>query len=137
MDQAGEEQDHIPSLVHDRAMAERAAHFTRQLVLHALLRRIVPLQIVVSVLEVYILLVEDGRPLERRRVLRLARPAVAELAVQWLFAIQLVRDTAAVATGFVDGFEVVFFCVNTVWSALLPFFHAFLVAFDFLAHDSA
>ena len=62
-------------------MAERAAHFTWQLVLNALLARIVPLQVVVTLLEIDILFVEDSSPLEGRRVLRLARGAVAELAI--------------------------------------------------------
>lgn len=66
MDQTREQQNHITPLVHDRAVAVRAAHLARKLVIDALLRRIVPLEIMVAVREVDILLVEDGRPLEGR-----------------------------------------------------------------------
>ena len=45
-------------------MTVRAAHFTGQLVLNALLSRVVPLEIVVAMQEVDVILVEDGGPLE-------------------------------------------------------------------------
>lgn len=64
MHQTGEEQDHIAALVHDGRVAVVAAHFAGQFVLDALLRRVVPLEVVVAVHEVYIVLVEDGGPLE-------------------------------------------------------------------------
>ena len=64
MDQAGEEQDHVAALVHDWGVAVRATHFARQLVLDALVRRVVPFEVVVAVREVDVVLVEDGGPLE-------------------------------------------------------------------------
>lgn len=64
VDQAREQQNHVPPLIHDRAVAVRAADLARQLVLDALVGRVVPLKVVVAVLEVDVVLVEDGRPLE-------------------------------------------------------------------------
>lgn len=64
MDQAGEQQDHVASLIHDGAVAEGTAHLARQLVLDALLGWVVPLEAVVAIGEVDVLLVEDGSPLE-------------------------------------------------------------------------
>lgn len=64
VDERGEEQDHVAALVHDGAVAVRAAHFAGQLVLDALRGGVVPLEVVVAVGEVDVLLVEDGRPLE-------------------------------------------------------------------------
>ena len=65
MYQAGEQQNHVPPLIHDRAVAVRAPDLTRQLVLDALVGWVVPLKIMVAVQEVDVLLVEDGSPLER------------------------------------------------------------------------
>jgi hypothetical protein len=45
-------------------MAERASHFAGKLVLDRLLRRVVPLEVVVAVGEIDVLLMEDGCPLE-------------------------------------------------------------------------
>jgi hypothetical protein len=59
-----EEQDHVAALVHDGAVAVRAAHFTGQLMLDALLGGVVPFEVVVAVSEVNVILVEDGGPLE-------------------------------------------------------------------------
>lgn len=64
VDQAGEQQDHVPALVHDRTVAERAADLARKLVLDALVGRVIPLQVVMAVEEVDVVLVEDGGPLE-------------------------------------------------------------------------
>ena len=65
LDERGEEQDHVAALIHDGAVAERAADLARKLVLGGLGRRVVPLKVVVAVLEVDVVLVEDGGPLER------------------------------------------------------------------------
>lgn len=65
MDQAGEEQDHVSTLVHDGTVAEGAANLAWKLVLDRLLARVVPLEVMVSVREVDVLLVENGGPLER------------------------------------------------------------------------
>jgi hypothetical protein len=62
--QAGEEKNHIASLIHDRTVAVRAADFAWELVLDALVGWVVPLEIVMAVGEVDVLLVEDGCPLE-------------------------------------------------------------------------
>jgi len=64
VDQAREQQDHVPALIHNRAVAVRAADLARQLVLDALVRRVIPLEIVVAVEEVDVVLVEDGGPLK-------------------------------------------------------------------------
>jgi len=64
MDQTREQQNHVAALVHDGAVAEGAAHLAGQLVLDALVGRVVPLEAVVAVGEVDVLLVEDGGPLE-------------------------------------------------------------------------
>jgi hypothetical protein len=64
LDERREEQDHVAALVHDRAVAERAADLARQLVLGRLGRWVVPLKVVVATLEVDVVLVEDGGPLE-------------------------------------------------------------------------
>lgn len=64
MDQARKQENHVPALVHDGRVAEAAAHLAGKLVLYALLRRVVPLQVVVSVREVDVFFVEDGGPLE-------------------------------------------------------------------------
>lgn len=144
----GEEEDHVAAFVHDYCfvcvslglfaqeegeviMMEvwgrrtgtvtiRAPHLTRQLVLDALIRRIIPLQIMMPVREIDICFVEDGSPLERRGVLRLARRAVAELGVEGFAARQLVRDFAAVAVGLVLDVEVFLLLVHAVGRALLP-----------------
>jgi hypothetical protein len=65
VDQAGEEQDHVSALVHDGTVAERAANLAGKLVLNRLGARVVPFEVMVSVREVDVLLVEDGGPLER------------------------------------------------------------------------
>jgi hypothetical protein len=64
MDQTREQQNHIAALIHDRRMAVRTADLARQLVLDRLLRRVVPLEVVVAVGEVDVVFVEDGRPLK-------------------------------------------------------------------------
>ena len=64
LDERREEQDHIAALVHDRAVAERAADLAGQLVLGGLGGRVVPLEVVVAVLEVDVFFVKDGGPLE-------------------------------------------------------------------------
>ena len=65
VNQAGEEQDHVSALVHDGTVAEGAANLAGKLVLDRLGAGVVPLEVMVSVREVDILLVEDGGPLER------------------------------------------------------------------------
>lgn len=65
VDQTGEQQDHVSTLVHDGTMAEGAANLARKLVLDRLLARVVPLEVMVSVREVNVFLVENGGPLER------------------------------------------------------------------------
>ena len=65
VNQARKQQDHVPSLVHDRAVTELAPHLARQLVLHALRARIIPLQVMMSILEVDVVLLEDRGPLPR------------------------------------------------------------------------
>lgn len=64
MYQAGEEQDHIPPFVHDRAVTERTPDLAGKLVLDALVGRVVPFKIVMAVRKVDVVLVEDGSPLE-------------------------------------------------------------------------
>jgi len=62
-------------------MAERATNFAGQFMRNALFGRIVPLQVMMTMQEIDVLLVEDSRPLERCRVLRLAGCAVTQLAI--------------------------------------------------------
>jgi hypothetical protein len=121
VDERGEEQDHIPPLVHDGRVAEGAAHFARQLVRDGLGAGVVPLEVVVAVREVDVLLVEDGRPLERRAVLRLTGRAVAVLAVEGLLPVQLVAHPSAVAVCFVQGLELLVVAVDAVGRLALPF----------------
>jgi len=49
VNQAREEQDHVPSLIHDWAVAVVATNFARKLVLNRLVGRVVPLEVVVTV----------------------------------------------------------------------------------------
>jgi len=65
VNQAGEEQDHVSALVHDGTVAVGAANLAGKLVLDRLGAGVVPLEVMVSVREVDVLLVEDGSPLER------------------------------------------------------------------------
>ena len=53
-------------------------------------------------------------------MLRLARCAMAQLAVQRLSSAQLVLDLSAVAVGLVLDVKVVVLLVDAVWRALLP-----------------
>ena len=64
LDERREEQDHVAALIHDGAVAERAADLAGQLVLGGLGGWVVPLEVVVAVLEVDVFFVEDGGPLE-------------------------------------------------------------------------
>jgi len=64
LDQTREEQDHVPSLVHNRAMAIIAPDFAWQAVLGGFRARVVPFEVVVAVGEVDVFFVEDGCPLE-------------------------------------------------------------------------
>ena len=64
VNQAWEEQNHVSSLVHDWAVAEVTANLAWKLVLNRLVSRVIPLEVVVTVREVDIVLVEDGSPLE-------------------------------------------------------------------------
>ncbi len=63
--QSWEEQDHVPSLVHDWCTTVRATDFAGQLMDAGFLRAFVPAEIMVAMGEVYVLLVKDGCPLER------------------------------------------------------------------------
>lgn len=63
-DQRREKQDHIAALIHDGAVAVRAADFAGQLVLDRFARGVVPFQVVVAILEADVVLVEDCCPLE-------------------------------------------------------------------------
>ena len=64
VNQTRKHQYHIPPLIHDRTVAVGAADFARELVLDALLRWVVPFEVVVAVEEVDVFFVEDGGPLE-------------------------------------------------------------------------
>jgi hypothetical protein len=77
MDQARKQENHVAPLVHDRGVTIRTPDLAWQLVLDALIRRIVPLEIVVAICEVDVALVEDRRPLERRRCTRQSANASA------------------------------------------------------------
>jgi len=65
LDKTREEQDHVTSLVHNRRMAVIAADFAGQAVLGGFRARVVPFEVMVSVGEVDVLLMEDGSPLKR------------------------------------------------------------------------
>ena len=120
MNQAWKEQNHIPALIHDWAMAEAAPHFAWQLVLVALGRWIIPLQIMVSVGEVDVVLLEDGSPLEWCGMLRLACRAMAQFRRQRLGTAELILDLAAMAVGLVLCFEMFILFVDTIWCSELP-----------------
>ena len=120
MDQAWEEQYHVPALIHDWAMAEAAPHFAWQLVLVALGRWVIPLQIMVSVGEIDVVLLEDGSPLEWCGMLRLACSATAQFRSQWLVTAELILHLAAMAVGCVLGFEMLILVVDAVWRSELP-----------------
>ena len=120
MDQAWEEQNHIPALIHDWAMAEAAPHFAWQLVLVALGRWVIPLQIMVSIGEVDVVLLEDGSPLERCGMLCLAGSAMAQFRRQRLGTAELILDFTAMAVGTVLGFEMFVLLVDAVWCSELP-----------------
>jgi hypothetical protein len=64
LDERREQQDHVTALVHDGAVAERTADLAGQLVLGGLGGWVVPLKVVVAVLEVNVIFVENGGPLE-------------------------------------------------------------------------
>lgn len=64
LDERREEQDHVAALVHDGAVAERAADLAGQLVFGGFGGRVVPLEVVVAVFEVDVFFMEDGGPLE-------------------------------------------------------------------------
>jgi hypothetical protein len=108
-------------------------------VLDRLLRGVVPLEVVVTVGEVDVVLVEDGCPLEgcsynlsvcrekgvmrssKLTVLCLTCCAMAELAVERLTTAQLVLNLTAVAVGFVLDIKVInLLVVHAVRWALLP-----------------
>lgn len=99
----------------------------------------VPLEVVMAVLEVDVVLLEDGSPLEgcscdggqhcaarfhvehmTRTMLSLASRAMAEFAVQWLFTANLVLHLAAMAAGVVQSIEVLVLLMDSVGCTLLP-----------------
>lgn len=65
VDDTRKHQDHVPTFVHDRRVAVRAADLARQLVVRLLVARIVERQAFRALLEVQVLLLENGCPLER------------------------------------------------------------------------
>jgi hypothetical protein len=64
LDQCGVHQNHIPSLVHEWGAAVCARNLAGQLVPGRLATRIVPDEVMVTMSEVQIRLVENGSPLE-------------------------------------------------------------------------
>lgn len=64
LDQTREQQDHVPSLVHDGRMAVIAADFAGEAVLGGFRAGVVPFEVVVAIGEVDVFFVEDGGPLE-------------------------------------------------------------------------
>lgn len=81
---------------------------------------VVPFQIMVTVGEVDVLLVENGGPLEGCSMLSLTGSTMAQLAVQRFAAAQLVLDLTAVAVGFVFDIKVFLLLMHTVRRTLLP-----------------
>lgn len=77
LNQRRKQQNHVPSLVHDRGAAVRTADLAGQFVAGGFLRWIVPGEVVVAVREIDVVLVENGGPLEGGAVEALARGAVA------------------------------------------------------------
>lgn len=65
LDQAWEQQDHVSAFVHDGAVAEIAPHLAWELMADALVRGIVPLQVMMTREEIDVFLVENRSPLER------------------------------------------------------------------------
>ena len=80
VDEGGEEQDHVAALVHDGRAAEGARDLAGQFVLDALLRRLVPAEVVDALREVDVGFVEDGGPLER--CLQVWKIAVSDTVVR-------------------------------------------------------
>lgn len=64
VDQGWEQQDHIPSLVHDRCAAVSTADFARQLVYSCLFGALIPAEVVMTLGKVDVFFVKDGCPLE-------------------------------------------------------------------------
>lgn len=110
-----------------------ASHLARQLVFLRLGGGIIPLQIMVSMLEVDVLLVKYCSPLKGCCVLSLTGCAMAELGIQRHFSVQFILDSPAVTACFVDVFEIVIVVVNSVRCTLLPLFHAMLVLIRLLS----
>jgi hypothetical protein len=65
LDKGREEEDHVTALVHDGGAAEGAGDFAGQLVLDALLGRLIPAKVMNAIGEVNVRFVEDGCPLKR------------------------------------------------------------------------
>lgn len=97
LDQRREQQDHVPPFIHDRRSTECALDLAGQMVRLGLLRGIVPAEVVVSVGEADVALMEDGCPLKRCPVKPLACRAVAVLGRQRLLPAQMILDLAAMA----------------------------------------
>lgn len=110
-----------------------ASHLARQLVFLRLGGGIIPLQIMMSMLEIDVLLVKDCCPLKGRCVLSLTGCAMAELGTQRHFSVQFILDGPAVTACFVDVFKIVIVVVNSVRCTLLPLFHAMLVLIRLLS----
>ena len=64
IDQGRVEQDHIATFVHDRGVAGGTPDLARQLVDIGLLAAVIPYQIMMTMGEIDVLLVEDGGPLK-------------------------------------------------------------------------
>ena len=64
INQSREEQDHVPSFIHNWSAAVCTANLARQLMHTRLLRRLVPAEVMMAVCKVDVVFVEDGTPLE-------------------------------------------------------------------------
>ena len=146
MHESGEQQNHIPSLIHDRTVAKTAADFAREGVFHGLRRRVVPFEVMVAVAKVDVVFVEDGGPLERcgcsnshksvfkssqevrtkgkceqqPTMLCLTRRAVAQFTIQRFGSTQFVFHFTTMTTSRVASFEMLIGLVDSVWCPFLP-----------------
>jgi len=66
LDERGEEKDHVAAFVHDGRVAVVAANLAGEGVFGGFAGRVVPFKVVMSIREVDVLLMEDGRPLKWR-----------------------------------------------------------------------
>jgi hypothetical protein len=149
MDQTGEEQNHISTLVHDGAVAVRAAHLARKFVSNGFGARIVPFQVVVAVDKVDVCFVENGCPLEWCRcfvttilvrnpsfsrgfnsglgedltMLGLTGSTMAQFTIQRRIPAQLILHPLTMTVSRIHSLKIFALLMDAIWGLCLPFVH--------------